>query len=93
VDIRVVQAIFNMRPGLAAILAAEDPIDFDPDPDGVVIGGVDHDTGDKRGPDAACRGNVHGAWLPLSPAVAGAINPSGSRSRKKDIRIDRVNGE
>ncbi|ETW99015.1 MAG: hypothetical protein ETSY1_16555 [Candidatus Entotheonella factor] len=83
----------DMRPGLTAIPAAEHPINFNPDPNREMIFRVHHHTGDKWRPNAACRCNVHFAWLPLPAAVAGAIYPSRSGASKENMGIDRIDSK
>ena len=93
VNVRVIQTRLEVRPGVPAVHAAEDAVDFHPGPDDTMIVGVDDEAGHEGYADRAFRGDVDGQFLPLPSPVPRAIDPGRARAGEENIGIDRVDGQ
>src|SRR6266481_5217780 len=92
-NIRVVQTRLEVRPGVSAVQAAEDAIDFHPCPDHSMIVGVHYDAGHEGYANGALPGDVHSQFLPPQSPIPRAIDRSRARAGKENIGVNRVDGQ
>src|SRR5206468_732808 len=87
VDVGVVEAAHDFRPGVAAVGTAEDAVDLDAGPHDARVVGVDEHAGHERLSDRALGRGGDVELLPRPPAVARTIDRGRSRPREQRLRI------
>src|SRR5438067_723904 len=90
VNVRVIQTRLEASPGIPAVHAAEDAVDFHPCPNDTVIVGIDDEAGHEGYADRTLRCDVDGQFLPLPSAVPRTVDPGWAGAGKENVGIDRV---
>src|SRR5207249_578399 len=93
VHVGIVKAAHDAPPAVAAVVAPEDTVDLDADPQRARMMRVNQDAGDERRPDRALGCSAEVELVPLLAAIVRTIEASGPRPRVDRSRIDGIDGE
>ncbi len=91
VDVGIIEAAGDARPGFPAVAAAPYPIDLDARPYGPMVGGIHRQRGHPRDPHIrAFLGHIGVQLVPMSPSVGRPEQRRRPGAGKDDFRVHRI---